>query len=222
MLNLDNSSGKFFAQTDRNENTEFLSRQKSVFEKLDAVVKDSEKNLERQNKFKRPASTEETRTHKKLRHDTRQFRGQESIFKRPEAPPPARFKNNTPDYQRHPQKWTKYTLSDVSQEDMSDKSNTAAAMSFLRELQAKKEMESMDVDSEVKQITFKKPTKHVEAMVDNSAKYESPSFRSSKVVMPEYVVGEKKTSKRSTAKPSEKTDKSKEIKLDHLNEEDDE
>uniref|UniRef100_A0A1B6JV77 U5 small nuclear ribonucleoprotein TSSC4 n=1 Tax=Homalodisca liturata TaxID=320908 RepID=A0A1B6JV77_9HEMI len=219
MLNFDNSSGKFFVQSDRDENTEFLSRQKSVFEKLDAVVKDSEKNLEKQN-FKRPVISEDIRTHKRLRHDTRQFRGQESIFKRPEAPPPARFKNNTPDYQRHPQKWTKYTLSDVSQEDMSEKSNTAAAMSFLRELKAKKEMESMEVDSEVKQITFKKPSKHLEPIVSSSAQYDSPSFRSSKVVMPEYVVGEKKASKRNSAKPKEKTEKSKEIKLDHLNEDD--
>lgn len=223
----------FFVQIpeENDTNSEFLNRQKSVFEKLDAVAKDSEKVVKLQTSLKREAQNERNKPSKRprLKHDMRQFRGKESIFKRPEAPPPARFLRNLPDYRRNPEKWTKYTLSDVSQDDMSDQSNTAAAMSFLRELKAKKESELMDVDQEAKMITFKKPStfkpnRVLDNDLGNEDKFETPSFRSSKLIMPEYVVGEKKTPKRTTTKPSDqKTIRTvKEIKLDHLEEEDDE
>lgn len=226
--NTDSVSNNFFVQSpEENVNSEFLNRQKNVFEMLDAVAKDNEKVVKLQPSLKREAHCERNKPSKRLRQDTRQFRGKESIFKRPEAPPPARFLRNVPDYRRNPQKWTKYTLSDVSQDDMSDQSNTAAAMSFLRELKAKKEFEQMDIDSESKAITFKKPSSFRSNSVpnnnlDNKDKYETPSFRSSKLIMPEYVIGEKKTPKRSTStsKPAGPKTSLKEIKLDHLVEDD--
>lgn len=226
--NTDSVSNNFFVQSpEENVNSEFLNRQKNVFEMLDAVAKDNEKVVKLQPSLKREAHCERNKPSKRLRQDTRQFRGKESIFKRPEAPPPARFLRNVPDYRRNPQKWTKYTLSDVSQDDMSDQSNTAAAMSFLRELKAKKEFEQMDIDSESKAITFKKPSSFRPNSVpnnnlDNKDIYETPSFRSSKLIMPEYVIGEKKTPKRSTStsKPAGTKTSLKEIKLDHLVEDD--
>lgn len=226
--NTDSVSNNFFVQSpEENVNSEFLNRQKNVFEMLDAVAKDNEKVVKLQPSLKREAHCERNKPSKRLRQDTRQFRGKESIFKRPEAAPPARFLRNVPDYRRNPQKWTKYTLSDVSQDDMSDQSNTAAAMSFLRELKAKKEFEQMDIDSESKAITFKKPSSFRPNSVqnnnlDNKDKYETPSFRSSKLIMPEYVIGEKKTPKRSTStsKPAGTKTSLKEIKLDHLVEDD--
>lgn len=226
--NTDCVTNKFFVQSpEENVNSEFLNRQKSVFEMLDAVAKDNEKIVQLQPSLKREAHCERNKPSKRQKHDTRQFRGKESIFKRPEAPPPARFLRNVPDYRRNPQKWTKYTLSDVSQDDMSDQSNTAAAMSFLRELKAKKKSEQMAMDTEVKAITFKKPSSFIPNSVptddqDNKDKYETPSFRSSKLIMPEYVIGGKKTPKRitSTSKPSNPKPSLKEIKLDHLVEDD--
>lgn len=225
--NTDSVSNNFFVQSpEENVNSEFLNRQKSVFEMLDAVAKDNEKVVKLQPSLKREAHCERNKPTKRLSQDTRQFRGKESIFKRPEAPPPARFLRNVPDYRRNPQKWTKYTLSDVSQDDMSDQSNTAAAMSFLRELKAKKEFEQMDIDSESKAISFKKPSSFRPNSgpnnLDNKDKCETPSFRSSKLIMPEYVIGEKKTPKRSTStsKPAGSKTSLKEIKLDHLVEDD--
>lgn len=226
--NNDCVSNKFFVQSpEENVNSEFLNRQKSVFEMLDAVAKDNEKVVKLQPSLKRETHCEGNKPSKRQRQDTRQFRGKESIFKRPEAPPPARFLRNLPDYRRNPQKWTKYTLSDVSQDDMSDQSNTAAAMSFLRELKANKESEQMDMDTEVKAITFKKPSSFRPKSVslpnnDLDDRFDTPSFRSSKLIMPEYVIGEKKTRKRSTStsKPSGQKTSLKEIKLDHLVEDD--
>lgn len=220
-----NNSEIFFTKTNSDANTDFVNRQKSVFGDLDALVKNSERHVNALNPSKRNLSeTEERKLIKRQRSDMREFRGQESIFKRPEAPAPSRFMKSIPDFQKHPDKWTKYTLSDVSQDDMSEKSNTAAAMSFLRELKAKKDAEAMDMDGETKTITFKKPSSYVKSNPesDNEMDLQSTSFKSSKVVMPEYVVGEKKKPKKS-AKPKsiDKGDKLKEIKLGHLLEEDD-
>lgn len=220
-----NNSGIFFTQTNSEANSEFVNRQKSVFENLDALVKDSERHINTSNPSKRNLSVrEERKLIKKQKCDMREFRGQESIFKRPEAPPPSRFMKSIPDFQKNPNKWTRYTLSDVTQDDMSEQSNTAAAMSFLRELKAKKDAEDMDTDGEVKAITFKKPSNYTKNKPesDSEKSSQSTSFRSSKVVMPEYVVGEKKQQKKTiTTKSTVKGDKSKEIKLGHLLEEDD-
>ncbi|XP_054286955.1 protein TSSC4-like [Macrosteles quadrilineatus] len=217
MINQDKGQGRFFVQTKSDNNADFVSRQKNVFEKLDAVMKSNESSIAKLNDNKRSHGNEEKATFKRQKSETRPFRGQESIFKRPEAPAPSRFQKNLPDFLRRPDKWTKYTLSDVSQDDMSDQSNTAAAMSFLRELRAKKESQDMDVDSEkLSKPTFKKTQRKREVSEDKSS---SQIFRSSKVVMPEYVVGEKKPS--SSKKQKAKPEKGKEIKLDHLDEEED-
>lgn len=37
----------------------------------------------------------------------------------------------TPDHQKHPERWTRYDLGDVSSQDLSERSNAAAALSFL-------------------------------------------------------------------------------------------
>lgn len=225
MINYGDNTGRFYAQCKSDNNSEFVNRQKSVFEKLDAVVKDNEGILEKQNNLKRSFTIKDNKIHKRQRCDTRQFLGQESIFKRPEAPLPSRFKQNIPDFKRNPQKWTKYTLSDVSEEDMSDRSNTAAALSFLQEIKAKREAEEMDVDSHVKSIKFLKPsTAHRKQNTDISEqdKFESSIFRSSKVIMPEYVVGKKQMAKKNNNVRhfNEKREIHKEIKLDHLVEDD--
>lgn len=186
---------------------------------------------------------------RKRKRETKKFRGKESIFKRPEGPAPRATFRNIPDYHRNPHKWVKYSLDDVSTEDMTDRSNTQAAMSFLRELKARRKKEevnqyeeNMDVepcksnlqDSEEmrfkskkctlkSQIMFKKPQskaiKNAETVIESD---DRPVFRSSKIILPEYVVGQKPKKIKRQNRPASKVDRSKELKLDHLQEPDEE
>lgn len=198
---------------------------------------------EDENDRERPGCQSITEQGRRRRAPTKQFRGKESIFKRPEMPAPRRARNSIADHQRNPHKWTKYSLGDVSPQDMSDRTNTAAALSFLQELKARKDQNSdMDVNesSSTKPILFKpvrpkseKRTSSLGAVTtvtasNTSEENDRPSFRSSKLVMPEYVVGQKTTSKkklRTDANQQEdkkKCSKQTEITLGHLMDEDDE
>lgn len=173
------------------------------------------------------------------------FRGKESIFKRPEVPPP-RMKNKRTiaDFRINPQKWTYYNLEDVP--DMSDESNTKAAFSFLTELRERREREaekqkiqerlqnsSMEVDEDDNSSTssksamssctvkFQKPLKIKEKSVIEELK---PEFRNNVVVMPEYEFGTRSVPKKKKSQrnvPTQKLDKSKQLKLDHLQTDDD-
>ncbi|XP_034250743.1 protein TSSC4 [Thrips palmi] len=230
----------------------FAHRQRDLFACLDAA--DKEREATPKQPLLHPHEDEDDRPRQRPRSPveqgrrreapTKQFRGKESIFKRPEMPAPRRARNSLADHQRNPHKWTKYSLGDVSSQDMSDRSNTAAALSFLQELKARKDNSSdMDVDepSPTKPIVFKPVRPKTERLtsslgavstVSTSATSEEgdrPSFRSSKLVMPEYVVGQKTTSKKksrtgvSQAEDKGKGHKQKEISLGHLlDEEDDE
>ncbi|XP_018403445.1 PREDICTED: uncharacterized protein LOC108780291 isoform X2 [Cyphomyrmex costatus] len=186
---------------------------------------------------KRSASSDDRRQ----KRETKRFSGKESIFKRPEGPAPRTNFRNIPDYHRNPHKWVKYSLDDVSSEDMTERSNTQAAMSFLRELKArrkKKEIEEhgeeMDVETcesnstetrfkfkntaSSSQITFKKPRTR-EIMEESDDK---PIFKSSKIILPEYVIGQKPKRICKQNRPVIKVNRSKELKLDHLQEPDEE
>lgn len=223
----------------------FADRQKSIFDRLTVEEKNRNERQEESDDRSQDNNTLSARntvpSRKRSRSEMKQYRGKESIFKRPDAPPP-RFKNkNIPDYHKNPHKWIKYSLGDVSQEDMSDRSNTAAALSFLKEMQERKGHEEMEVDdSAPNQITFKQPVNKSgvvlqhgtslcissgmtggENATDEDAK---PCFRSSKLIMPEYVVG---MTKKKDKKKHEKLDHSPQnesiaskIKLQHLTEED--
>lgn len=204
----------------------FAHRQKNIFDRLAVEEKNRNERQEESEDHSQDKNTESARntvpSRKRCRSQMMQYRGKESIFKRPDALPP-RFNNkNIPDYRRNPHKWIKYSLGDVSQEDMSDRSNTAAALSFLKEMQERKRNEEMEVDdSAPDQITFKQPvnkgrivlqrgtplcifsgTASGKNTTDEDAK---ACFRSSKIIMPEYIVGVTK-----------KKDKKKHEKLNHL------
>ncbi|PNF42962.1 hypothetical protein B7P43_G11331 [Cryptotermes secundus] len=204
----------------------FAYRQKNIFDRLTVEEKNRNERQEESEDRSQDNNTQPTRntvpSRKRCRSEMKQYRGKESIFKRPDAPPP-RFNNkNIPDYRRNPHKWIKYSLGDVSQEDMSDRSNTAAALSFLKEMQERKRHEEMEVDdSEPNQTPFKQPVNNGrtvfqrgtrlcifsgmasgENATDDDAK---ACFRSSKLIMPEYIVGVTK-----------KKDKKKHEKLNHL------
>ncbi|CAJ1048682.1 protein TSSC4 [Xyrichtys novacula] len=91
----------------------------------------------------------------------------DGVFTRPLAPPPSRKtsqpppnppiaakKRWTPDYLLHPERWTHYSLEDVS--ETSDHGNTAAALSFLSDLQERKEEQMRGEEKEKKQEDKKK------------------------------------------------------------------
>ncbi|XP_011313811.1 protein TSSC4 [Fopius arisanus] len=162
---------------------------------------------------------------KRRRTETRQFKGQESIFKRPELPSPFADKN-IPDYLRNPHKWAKYSLADISNEDMSDMNNTQAALSFLNGLRARRLKEhaiNMEIEESptISKVTFKKPWGGGPRALVIQDEKEKPVFRGSKIVLPEYVIGQRTMKKGRKEKPLEKFDRNKQLKLQHLEEEED-
>uniref|UniRef100_A0A336MXT5 U5 small nuclear ribonucleoprotein TSSC4 n=1 Tax=Culicoides sonorensis TaxID=179676 RepID=A0A336MXT5_CULSO len=147
----------------------------------------------------------------------------ESIFKRPELPiqrcMPMR---HVPDYKVNPHKWKKYSLEDA---DCSDRTNTAAAFNFLREIEKRKEIDEKEEgssDSVPSKIVFKKSVK-LNKVNEESSEESSSVLRGTKVVMPEYVVGQKRPSKvERKLKSDRKSEKHKELKLNHLMEDEEE
>lgn len=229
----------------------FTNRQRLLFNQLAIAESKCNKHDESE------ADKAETDEHRKRsapsddqrqKRETKRFRGKESIFKRPEGPAPRANFRNIPDYHRNPHKWVKYSLDDVPSEDMTEDSNTQAAMSFLRELKARRKEEKADECGEemdiepcesnaqdstemprfkskkhTSQITFKKP-KLIETADDTAIAEldEKPIFKSSKIILPEYVIGQKPKRTRTRKQLVVKVDRSKELKLDHLQEPDEE
>ncbi|KAH8415655.1 hypothetical protein KR222_007393 [Zaprionus bogoriensis] len=160
----------------------------------------------------------------------RRLRGKESIFKKPELPIGRCLKpRKTPDYQVNPHKWKKYSLSDV---DISDQTNSAAALSFLRQMDAQREADDNDEREECSaspKIEFKQKSKlnrnlkQLRQHEVQDAELDKPQLRGSKLVMPEYVIGQK-CHKRSKSKPhagrAESCATAGKLQLSHLAEQD--
>ncbi|XP_011868525.1 PREDICTED: protein TSSC4 [Vollenhovia emeryi] len=242
-----NTSAKF---TLRGGDAAFADRQRFLFDQLAIAESKCNKHDESEKgeaaadeRGKRSAPADDRRQ----KRETKRFRGRESIFKRPEGPAPRASFRNIPDYHRNPHKWVRYSLDDVSSEDMTERSNTQAAMSFLRELKARRReeeaeerREEMDVDpceaedstgtrfkfkKRTSQIAFKKPPREAASDAASDAVEEldeKPVFRSSKIILPEYVIGQKPKGTRKQNRPAVKVDRSKELRLDHLQEPDEE
>uniref|UniRef100_A0A182PL85 U5 small nuclear ribonucleoprotein TSSC4 n=1 Tax=Anopheles epiroticus TaxID=199890 RepID=A0A182PL85_9DIPT len=178
------------------------------------------------------------------------YQGRESIFKRPNAPIGQCLKrSNLPDYKRNPHKWTKYTLEDV---DTSDRSNTAAAFSFLKQMEdQQREAAQVDgpgdgmtrqgasADAQPQRAEFCKSVVRFNRSVRLRGQLEEadepveppvedrPQFNGRRVLMPEYVVGQKDpkrakrtpTQRKTAATGGKKAGKGAALQLDHLMEE---
>lgn len=202
---------------------EFTDRQKNVFDQLGAM---ETKTIDILSKNDTEMYVDEPLENEILTTSTRdpklrRLQGQESLFKKPAARPLKHIKtllNRTvPDYQINPHKWTRYSL-DVPQEDMSEKANTNAAMSFLKQLDAEiSDKASENVDDLPSKIVFTKVTPKV---IKNTETETKVSFRSAKIIMPEYVVGQKVNKTKSKLTEKVKMGGT-EIKLDHINSYDD-
>lgn len=208
-----NSSSLFSINSD---NKDFAARQKDIFAQLN--VAEMNRINDQQSKTTESESSRsyvEDKSEKTEKTIPKQFRGQKSIFKTPSIPLRRSLAaSRIPDYRKNPHKWTKYSLEDVKNEDMSERSNTAAALSFLKEIESRKEQEQeMETDGE-KKIVFQKSVV-IQKKLSDEKDEEKLRFRGSKVVMPEYVVGQK--IKNAKKKKSTKTaSATKELKLDHL------
>ncbi|KAI8426139.1 hypothetical protein MSG28_005089 [Choristoneura fumiferana] len=211
--------------------TSFSDRQKSLFNHL----KDAEDqySFSKYNKVETPHDNGvmDRKHYRKLKHEMKQFRGKESIFKRPESTIRDCLRTRSaPDYMKNPQRYKYYSLSDVTQEQMSDSTNTATAHAFIRELEEREaEKSRMEQDCEgPEDFVFKKPIFHVSATVKKTPELESPKavFKSSKVLMPEYVVGrtqhkDTRIVRRDLAKGDVEGEPKATLKLNHLYEDND-
>ena len=131
-------------------------------------------------------------------------------------------------YPLNPNKYKKYDLSDVSKDQLSDRSNSRAAFDFLRQLKDRKNDDESDKNpaenSEERKVSFKKPSTFKKPSVESTSK-PSAVQDGHKRILPECVVGQKAKSK-SVVKLSDKTSEkskiksSKTISLSHLDEED--
>ncbi|KAJ8713575.1 hypothetical protein PYW07_013945 [Mythimna separata] len=209
----------------------FQDRQKSLFNQLKEA--EDQIGFSKTNKAApQDYGTIDKFTYKKLKREMKQFRGRESIYKRPEANLRECLRAKTiPDHIVNPQKYKYYSLADVTPEQMSDSTNTATALAHIREMEEREASQTMmETEMDPDEGVFKKPTFHISSVIKRTPKpEEKPVFKNNKIVMPEYVVGVTKKKEKKLTSPLIKKDKSQksedsgtkvELKLDHLFEED--
>lgn len=115
---------------------------------------------------------------------------------------------------------------------MSDMANTAAAFNFLREIEERKQNELdleeqneiVNVEFKKRKITYNKSTglKSKIQADEDSVDAQPTTIQGSKLIMPEYVIGQKpiKGKKKSIDKNKKISSTSMQLRLDHLLEED--
>lgn len=224
---MDSQNPLFFVKS---ENTDFSKRSKAIFDQLPLNINE-EVSLSKNHQKAIVKYSSRNESDNQVSTDMKQFKRQESIFKKPSFLPPRFRKTKLPGYAKNPEKWTKYSLEDVSQEDMSENTNMKTALSFLHELANQRKMEAAEDDEEEdddtnngtdKKIVYKKPkefpttpqfvSSESTEQISNHAHYESNTL-----IMPEYVVGRSKTVNKRERKPYDKKQiQSQKIKLDHL------
>lgn len=209
----------------------FHERQKNLFNHL----KDAEDQCGFSTANKATAPPDygviDKRTYRKLKHEMKQFRGKESIYKRQDANLRDCLKAKTmPDYIKNPKKWVYYSLADVTADQMSDATNTATALAIMR--QKEEEAEALKMVQDNEDTVFKKPTFQISSTLKKLPKEnEKTVFKNNKIIMPEYVVGvsRKKEQKDKVVRrisqdntSNSKKEKKADLKLNHLFEDDEE
>lgn len=209
----------------------FMSRSADVFaglatleQKHSAVTKaqhDNTSNDERKN-LQNPEPTDNP-TDPRPRSDR---------FRRPRLSHRPRF---TPDFKKNPGQWKMYDLSDVSRDQLSEKSNSAAAFQFLQERRKlkgdKEDQKPADLSEKVHFARpASKPDESKASFPTSSSPQEEGSsesssdkskFQGSTRVMPEYVIGQgslKSKQRKMAQKPAGSAGA---INLDYLQEDND-
>lgn len=140
--------------------------------------------------------------------------------------------------QANPHKWKKYSLSDA---DTSDRTNTAAAFEFLKQIESQKHDSHPAADdaaisnNDACRIVFNQRDRrgttthsatfnqsaHLRGQLDGNggdseANAPKPVLRGSKVLMPEYVIGQKKVAGKRSRKTHQPSTSIGQPKLGHL------
>jgi len=232
-----------FHLRDELANQPFGSRVKDVFANLgtglikhDSTDAEDTKNKDKpEDKHKRVKySNDKNRPNLPVHSDAAGSTGSDnesgrSVEKEPEYEPfkrpnnwkkPAQLKRRgkfVPDHKKNPGKWTKYSLADVSPDQLSDKSNTRAALQFLSKLKDEKNGEKQEPADLTQRVVFKKRDKEDTQTRDSQ---EEKKFSGTVRVMPQCEIGRNKNK---TEKSREKTKSNvASLKLSHLDEDEDE
>jgi hypothetical protein len=205
---------------------DFMNRQKCVFDALNVLEEHHSDFCRKEKLDKIPESQNDEeeleviapkRKHKHISYrerDTGSSSKQTDVFKVPRRNNFSHIRK-VPDFKVHPEKWVKYSLADVTTEQMSEKGNTRAAMEFLSQQNKVQENE----------INKETTGQEQEQTCSSSVK---PVASNRKWIMPEFTFGKKvkyqKTAKTSNIDiPEENVEKKKKtVKLDHLSFEDEE
>lgn len=170
----------------------FSVRRESIFGSLPVVVLKHNETLS----LEASVTIEEDRD---TSDDTSVYKGEESMFKRPmpklrtSSYLPRKFckvkRIATPDHKQNPHKWVRYNLSTTS--EITEKSNSAAAFSFLRELEERKRKlepteNSHDYSDSTDKILFKKPN------TSKELSDKTKTYRDGKLCMPTFEFGSPK------------------------------
>lgn len=197
----------------------FSQRSQSIFDCLEGAAKQAMPSMAEDNvmdgRFKRP-----------LPPPSLSSKMPAENIGRPSRPPPSCKSSPTvPDYVAHPERWTKYSLEDVSESN--DKTNRSVAMEFLEGLKkSRMEQSSMCPDSYtpsfnqdpsssgVGRIVFTKPTK---PGLDRSERKHTivKEDEEAKVIDVNQMV-KGKPQKRSISKNEEEEEEEEKVGLDHL------
>lgn len=130
-----------------------------------------------------------------------------SLMPPPHAPVPSRRRRRThPGFVRNPEGYTKYTLADVPDDQMSQKSNALAASQFLRELDARRAKCEEEPPSEGGKVLFRKPKSHMKSVAEETETEPKGECTSQSSSQP--------------SRPSKKTKKRGLVTLSHLDYED--
>lgn len=102
--------------------------------------------------------------------------------------------------------------------------NTTAAFNFLRELEDRKQDEPQDDDmGGSSKIVFRKSMRLRPQEDEPDPQLHSKKIQSTKVVMPEYVVGEKRSKPKKDRRPKDQQSSAKSaLKLSHLDDDEEE
>uniref|UniRef100_A0A1E1XQU3 U5 small nuclear ribonucleoprotein TSSC4 n=1 Tax=Amblyomma sculptum TaxID=1581419 RepID=A0A1E1XQU3_AMBSC len=196
---------------------EVSSRISSVFDSLNGL----EARHQAWERTRREAGTEDSlfKEDPDMSNDFGARTTSDGVFKRPWAAPAGPCKrprpvgarpdvrlgsaaNATPDYKVHPERWTRYSLDSVSEDDMSEASNKAAALDYLHERQVLREQSRRQDRGDpggsdrpgLRHVFQKRLSDGDTEMDDVSAELPSHRAGPGKLVMPECVVGVKPAS----------------------------
>lgn len=101
--------------------------------------------------------------------------------------------------------------------------NTSAAFCFLKEIEERREGDAPEIEEagSSSKIVFKKSIKLKPREVELDPQLDTKRIQGNKVVMPEYVVGEKRPKLKKERRPkSNEETKTANLRLSHLDEED--